>query len=133
LCKRKKWHFCLSKIATQGVSLWHFHKDLNITHTSFWYSKIACNCSEVLMTTQSINTYFGCYMYHIWKNTQKLHWHVTFFVWYWGLNSGLSCLLGRCSTTWATPLVLFAIVILETGSCFFFFFFCLSQPGLHSS
>jgi hypothetical protein len=25
-CKRKKkWHFCLLKIATQGISLWHFH------------------------------------------------------------------------------------------------------------
>jgi hypothetical protein len=24
-CKRKKWHFCLFQIATQGVSLWHFH------------------------------------------------------------------------------------------------------------
>jgi hypothetical protein len=25
-CKRKKtWHFCLLKIAIQGVSLWHFH------------------------------------------------------------------------------------------------------------
>jgi hypothetical protein len=28
ICKWKKkenWHFCLFKIATQGVSLWHFH------------------------------------------------------------------------------------------------------------
>jgi hypothetical protein len=25
-CKRKKkWHFCLSKISVQGVSLWHFY------------------------------------------------------------------------------------------------------------
>jgi hypothetical protein len=23
--KEKKWHFCLFKIATQGISLWHFH------------------------------------------------------------------------------------------------------------
>jgi hypothetical protein len=23
--KEKKWHFCLFKVATQGVSLWHFH------------------------------------------------------------------------------------------------------------
>jgi hypothetical protein len=23
--KRIKWHFCLFKIAMQGVSLWHFH------------------------------------------------------------------------------------------------------------
>jgi hypothetical protein len=23
--KEEKWHFCLFKIATQGVSLWHFH------------------------------------------------------------------------------------------------------------
>jgi hypothetical protein len=23
--KEKKWHFCLFKIATQGVSLWYFH------------------------------------------------------------------------------------------------------------
>jgi hypothetical protein len=23
--KEKKWHFCLLKIAIQGVSLWHFH------------------------------------------------------------------------------------------------------------
>jgi hypothetical protein len=23
--KRKKWHFCLFKIATEGVSLWHLH------------------------------------------------------------------------------------------------------------
>jgi hypothetical protein len=23
-CKRKEWHFCLFKIAIQGVSLWHF-------------------------------------------------------------------------------------------------------------
>jgi hypothetical protein len=23
--KEKNWHFCLFKIATQGVSLWHFH------------------------------------------------------------------------------------------------------------
>jgi hypothetical protein len=25
LCFCKKWHFCLFKIAIQGVSLWHFH------------------------------------------------------------------------------------------------------------
>jgi hypothetical protein len=25
LQKKKKWHFCLFKIAIQGVSLWHFH------------------------------------------------------------------------------------------------------------
>jgi hypothetical protein len=25
----KKWHFCLFKIATQGVSLWHFHVYMN--------------------------------------------------------------------------------------------------------
>jgi hypothetical protein len=24
-CKRKKWHLCLFKIATQGVFLWHIH------------------------------------------------------------------------------------------------------------
>jgi hypothetical protein len=24
-CKRKNWHFCLLKIATQGISLLHFH------------------------------------------------------------------------------------------------------------
>jgi hypothetical protein len=23
--RRNKWHFCLFKIATHGVSLWHFH------------------------------------------------------------------------------------------------------------
>jgi hypothetical protein len=23
--RKKKWHFCLFKIATQGVSLWYFH------------------------------------------------------------------------------------------------------------
>jgi hypothetical protein len=23
--EKKNWHFCLFKIATQGVSLWHFH------------------------------------------------------------------------------------------------------------
>jgi hypothetical protein len=23
--RKKKWHFCLFRIATQGVSLWHFH------------------------------------------------------------------------------------------------------------
>jgi hypothetical protein len=22
----KKWHFCLFKICTQGISLWHFHE-----------------------------------------------------------------------------------------------------------
>jgi hypothetical protein len=25
LKKKKKWHFCLFKITTQGVSLWYFH------------------------------------------------------------------------------------------------------------
>jgi hypothetical protein len=25
-CKRKEWHFCLFKIVTQGVSLWHSHE-----------------------------------------------------------------------------------------------------------
>jgi hypothetical protein len=23
--QQKKWHFCLFRIAVQGVSLWHFH------------------------------------------------------------------------------------------------------------
>jgi hypothetical protein len=41
-----------------------------------------------------------------------------FFWWYWSLNSGLTCLLDRNSTTWATPLDLFALVILEIGSWF---------------
>jgi hypothetical protein len=29
--REKKWHFCLFKIATQGVSLWHFHVYMHCT------------------------------------------------------------------------------------------------------
>jgi hypothetical protein len=36
-------------------------------------------------------------------------------VWIWGFT-----LQGRCSTTWGTPPALFALVILELGSCFLF-------------
>jgi hypothetical protein len=28
------------------------------------------------------------------------------------------CLLGRCSTTWATPPALSALIVFEIGSCF---------------
>jgi hypothetical protein len=41
-CKRKKWHFWLFKIATQGVSLWHFHVYMyykpNLVHTLYFAS-----------------------------------------------------------------------------------------------
>jgi hypothetical protein len=35
-CKRKKWQFCLFKIATQGVSLWHFHVYMN--YSLIWFT-----------------------------------------------------------------------------------------------
>jgi hypothetical protein len=34
-CKKKKWHFCLFKIAIQGVDLWHFH--VFMYYNSNWF------------------------------------------------------------------------------------------------
>jgi hypothetical protein len=40
------------------------------------------------------------------------------FLQYWGFELRALCLLGRWSNAWATPSVLFTLVILDIGFCF---------------
>jgi hypothetical protein len=46
-CKKEKWHFCLFKIATQGISIgpWlvHFFKGQDRLFWSFWIPILSCS------------------------------------------------------------------------------------------
>jgi hypothetical protein len=54
ICILKKWHFCLFKIAIQGISLWHFHVHMNFNPSWFIPFIFLCSASGPFLWFQQV-------------------------------------------------------------------------------
>jgi hypothetical protein len=73
--KEKKWQFCLFKIATQGVSLWHFHVHMHIPHWIHLYFS-SFYLSPFLMVVSTGLEILYCFLYREYTNLNFLLLHL---------------------------------------------------------
>jgi hypothetical protein len=75
--KKEKWHFCLLKIATQGVALWHFR--VYMYHNPNWFIFIFLKNFTYFFTLYNFIILHGQIMYHY---VYTPHFSYPFFSWW---------------------------------------------------